>query len=115
MELLREDRDGVAVVSLPVPLEIDLARADEFRAALERTIGDAPTAVLDAARCEFFDSAGMGVLLSVHRTLRSRGGGLVLAGPTRMVREVFDMVGFDTIFHIHEDVAQAVAACRESA
>ena len=114
MELNAEQRSGIPVVSLPVRIEIDLANSEEFRQGLERSIGDSPMAVLDAANVEFFDSAGMGVLLAVHRTLEQRKGRLVLTGLTPPVREVFQMVGFDMIFQIYGDVAAAIDSFEES-
>jgi anti-anti-sigma factor len=114
MELRCERRSGIPVVSFPVSLEIDLSNADEFRRALGESIGDASLGVLDASNVEFFDSAGMGALLSVNRDLENRKGRLVLAGLTRPVQEVFRMVGFDMIFRTYVDVTAAVAACEES-
>lgn len=104
----REDR-GVTVIAAAGPLEVELSNADRFRDDLLATIGEARLAVFDATAVEFFDSAGMGALLAVHRSLEKRGGRLALAGLSRQVQEVFQMIGFDMVFPIYPDVAAAVA------
>jgi len=104
----REDH-GVTVVVVGGPLEVKVANADRFRDDLLATLGDARVAVLDASAVEFFDSAGMGSLLAVQRALEKRGGRLALAGLSRQILEVFQMIGFDMVFPIHPDVAAAVA------
>lgn len=109
MEFASREDHGVTVVVAGGPLEVELSNADRFRDDLLAKIGDAKLAVLDATAVEFFDSAGMGALLAVHRSLEKRGGRLALAGLSRQVQEVFQMIGFDMVFPIHPDVTAAVA------
>lgn len=111
MELERTDRDGVVVLGLADPVEIDVARVAAFKNAVGELLADDELrVVLDAGNIEFFDSAGMGGLLSLQKRLRGGGGELVLAALNRSVAEVFSMVGFDMVFRIFDDVEQAVAA-----
>ena len=103
------EQDGVKIVVVTNAPEVELSNADTFREDLLAAIGDATLVVLDATAVEFFDSAGMGALLTVHRKLEERQGQLALAGLARQVQEVFQMIGFDMVFAIHPDVAAAVA------
>lgn len=111
MDLLREIVDGVPVIGLAEPMEIDIGNCEEFKAAFTALI-DPPDrcVVLDASRVEFFDSAGMGSLLALQKRLKLQEGQLIIAGANRSVAEVFRMVGFDMLFHIHPDVASAVGS-----
>ncbi|HEX6852673.1 MAG TPA: STAS domain-containing protein [Candidatus Polarisedimenticolaceae bacterium] len=113
MRIDRRDEDGVAVVTVAEPGEIDLDRADAFRDTVLRAVGDAKRVVLDCTLVEFFDSAGMAALLSIQKEIvQRRRGAFALAGLHRSVLEVFRMVGFDVIFLFHPDAAAAVAAVR---
>ena len=109
------EEHGVRIVAVAEPLEVELSNADAFRDELRAAIGDASRAVLDATAVEFFDSAGMGALLAVHRSLETHGGKLAMAGLSKPVREVFQMIGFDMVFPVYADVAAAVAGLRGDA
>lgn len=105
--------NGVRVLTVAEPGEIDLDRLDDFRAGVLEAIGDASRVVLDCTLVEFFDSAGMGALLSIQKEIvEKRRGALAIAGLSRSILEMFRMVGFDSIFVIRPDVATAVAAVR---
>jgi len=116
MQLTREERDGVIVIGLDAPIEIDIGSSGAFKQGLLERIGEgAVRVVFDGSKVEFFDSSGMGALLSVHKRIRERGGEIALAGLNRSVSEVFHMVGFDVLFMIHPDVSAAIEALGRSA
>ena len=106
--------DGVTVVSFADEVEIDLAGSEAFRAAFEQEAGEAARVVFDASNVAFFDSAAMGVLLSVSRSVEARKGAIALCGLRRPVLEVFRMVGVDLVIPIHPDRAAAVASLASS-
>jgi anti-sigma B factor antagonist len=114
LRIERHVSDGVTVVSIAEPTEIDAATADSFKEAVAAAIDDSPKVVLDISRIEFFDSAGMGALLGIQKRVAQAEGRLVLTGQSRAVREVFQMVGFDLVFDVQPDVPLAVAALNES-
>ena len=95
MKLGRQQLEGVTVVAVSEPIEIDAGNAEAFKEALLEAIADDLQIVLDATLVEFFDSAGMGVLLAVQKRLAQSRGNLVLAGLNRAIQEIFKMVGFD--------------------
>jgi anti-anti-sigma factor len=49
---------------------------------------------------DYIASAGLGVLLSVQKRLRSSGQGLTLVGLNQHIRELFKIAGFDQVFQI---------------
>ena len=111
MQLTRAEVDGVTVIGLGEPMELDLGNTRAFKTGLLDLLNDADRQVVfDASNVTFFDSASMGALLSVQKRLRQRGGQLVLTGLNRSVREVFQMVGFDMVFATFTDVSSAVRA-----
>ncbi|MCP2340832.1 STAS domain-containing protein [Actinomadura rupiterrae] len=95
--------------------EIDLRTADALRAELTGLAGlkDGPACtdlVLDFGGVRFCDASGVGVLVSVRNALVARGGRLRLARVRPAQLRLLRVVGLDTLFPLHADVAGAVAA-----
>jgi len=113
MRVDRQDTEGVTVISVAEPIEVDIGNAEEFKAKALEAIGMARRVVLDASRVEFFDSAGMAALLSLQKRASQQQGKIVIAGLRRSVQEVFRMVGFDVVFETFREVQEAIAAIKE--
>jgi HptB-dependent secretion and biofilm anti anti-sigma factor len=56
--------------------------------------------VIDLAKLEFIDSAGLGMLLIVREEADKAHRSLVLRGPCGQVKRMFDVTKFDTIFTV---------------
>jgi anti-anti-sigma factor len=113
VRIVRRDVDGVAVLGLAEPGEIDLATSEAFRAGLLEASGTSDRVVLDCSLLEFLDSAGMSALLTLRREIvLQRRGRLTLACVNRPIQDILRMVGFDAVFPWYPDVPQALAALR---
>ncbi len=66
--------------------------------------------VIDLKGIEYISSAGLRSILSVGKKVRSDGGNLVFCNLRGMVREVFEISGFSSIFTIHDTREQALEA-----
>lgn len=53
--------------------------------------------VLDCSGLDYISSAGLRVLLMIHKSVTSKGGKFVLRNLTPGVKSVFDMTGFSQI------------------
>jgi anti-anti-sigma factor len=83
----------VPCVIIPAP-ELDIASAPALGAqVLELLAGDECDVVLDFTDVRLIDSAGIGVLLSANRRVRSAGGELIVANASEHVRRVFELTG----------------------
>ena len=80
---------------------LDAAQADKAQQFLDAA--DAPT-TLDFAQLEYISSAGLGVLLALHKRLLAAGGGLRLIRVNKHIHDIFRFSGFDRVFVI-ESVA----------
>jgi HptB-dependent secretion and biofilm anti anti-sigma factor len=56
--------------------------------------------VIDLAKLEFIDSAGLGMLLIIRDEADKGGRRLILRGPCGQVRRMFDVTKFDTLFTV---------------
>ena len=63
--------------------------------------------VIDLSGVTYISSSGLRALLSVRRRARSDGGDVVLCNMLPRVREIFEMVGFVSLFRIAPSVQEA--------
>ena len=71
---------------------------------------------LNLAGVPYIDSFGLGQLVSIWTSIRSRGGELVLLRPTDHVRQLLQITKLDSIFRISEQEPRSItSACTNSA
>lgn len=64
--------------------------------------------LFDFSNLEYISSAGLRVLLSAGKIIKSKGGSLVLCALNENVFEVFEITGFTEIFEIKASLARAM-------
>ena len=87
--------------TLNVALEgrLDTMTAPELEAAIKEDLNTVEAAVLDLKALEYVSSAGLRVILSIHKALAGKEG-LVVKNPNETVSEVFEVTGFSDILTI---------------
>ncbi len=104
-----EHVNGIVVVALDT--ELDANTALRVKQELGSAIGDqARRVVLDLSRLDFIDSAGLGVLVSLVKVLRARGGDMRLVGLKDPVRMIFQLTRLEKVFKIFGDREKALAS-----
>ena len=98
---------GAPVRLLALRGELDAHTAPDFEACLDD--GD-HRLVADGSALDYVSSAGLGVFMAFVEPARDGGGDLKIAALPERVFEVFDLLGFPTVFDMHETVAAAVGA-----
>lgn len=71
--------------------------------------------VLDLAKLEYMDSAGLGSLLKSYVAAQKYGGRVILAGVLPRVRDLLQLTKIEPLFQIFPTVAEAVAGLAKSA
>jgi anti-sigma B factor antagonist len=64
--------------------------------------------VLNLSAVNFVDSSGLGELVRTHASVRSHGGQLKLANPSKHVHDLLKMTKLDRVLDIEEDEASAL-------
>jgi anti-sigma B factor antagonist len=64
--------------------------------------------VLNLADVPYIDSFGLGQLISIWKSIRARGGQMILLRPTDYVKKLFQITKLNSIFPTSEGEAEAV-------
>ncbi len=91
-----------------MPWELTEQAADIVMEPLKSSAS--PMAVVDLSEVKFFGSAFLALLLRCHTAVKSRGGELVLSGPSKMARDLLKLTALDTLWAIYETRAEAIEA-----
>jgi anti-anti-sigma factor len=99
---------GVTKVVLEGSLGIEGAAAVDLQ--MNIIAGHHKTVLVDLQKVTFIGSMGLRALVSPARTIKNRGGKLVLFGPNEMVERVLNTSGIDTVIPVYHDYDAALAA-----
>ena len=100
MDILKNKQGDQLVVSLKGRL--DTNTAPELEKGVADDLAVAKVMRLDLKELDYISSAGLRVILTLHKSLHGRGASLVVAHPKDEVMEVFDMTGFSSFLTIEE-------------
>ena len=102
------EQDGVAVLSLEGFL--DAHTAPQFEEAIQKEINAGHRRiVIHCEKLTYISSAGLGVFMSFIEELREAGGDIKISGVIPKVLQVFEILGFQSLFDIVDTVPEAVA------
>ncbi len=93
-------RDGSTLTAV-ITGRIDTNSAPETEEKIMSEIKDADKLVLDIAHVDYISSAGLRVLLLLHKTMQPKGGMKVIH-INETVQEVLDITGFADILTLDE-------------
>ena len=87
--------------TLQVALEgrLDTTTAPDLEKELKYNLDDVDALTMDFAKLDYISSAGLRVLLSLHKVMQPKGGMKVI-NVNEIVSEVFDVTGFSDILTI---------------
>ena len=88
--------------------EVDIASIGERLDALLAQTDGPPLLVLDFARVRHMSSSALGMLITLHKKIRDRGGRLALCDVHPEIYEVFLITKLSEVFHIYENRATAM-------
>jgi anti-sigma B factor antagonist len=81
--------------------ELDATNRDQLRRVISEVLERGPTMlVVDLARLDFTDCAGLSVLVWAHGCLAQRGDELIIIGAKPIVRRLLHLTDMDTYLHL---------------
>lgn len=72
--------------------------------------GEAVTLLVDFSQVDYIASIGIRLLLTIAKTLKSRGGQVLLFGAMPLVEEVLSLSGLSQVIPIHANLEVALAS-----
>lgn len=92
---MKKKKEG-STLTVKISGRIDTATSPEFDNYVNENLGDATELILDFEEVNYVSSAGLRVLLSLHKKMLAKEG-LKLINVNEAVCDVFEVTGFDEI------------------
>lgn len=96
---IEEKREEEKLI-LKVTGRLDSATAPEMEEALSEMPENTGELLLDFSELEYISSAGLRVLLNMHKKMEKAEGRMTVTGVNEEVREVFVITGFSEILNM---------------
>jgi anti-anti-sigma factor len=105
-------RESPSLLLLILKGELDLVAANKVQEVLTEALLDpeCKDVIADMSELMFLDSAGLGMFITVLRSLEERGGSVSIAGCHPSVRRALTITRLDRVFQIFDSVSEARAA-----
>jgi anti-anti-sigma factor len=109
VEIVQQKSNDIVIIKLIGKLDSNTS------AQLEETIiplidSGEKKILVDGTQLDYISSAGLRVLLMAAKKLKASGGKIVLSSLKDYIKEVFEIAGFNMIFQIFSDNAEAEAS-----
>lgn len=86
--------------TVTAPNELCSSTSRAWKDRVAKNIADQMEASIDLSNTRFIDSSGLGVLLSLNKALRARGGVLKLLNPSAAVSQLIELIRLHSVFDI---------------
>lgn len=90
-------QDG-GCLTVKVEGRLDTNTSPELEAELQ--LDGVKEVAFDFSALEYISSAGLRVLMTVHKSMAASGGAMKILHPNAMVRGVFEITGLDSVFAV---------------
>ena len=108
MKIQIKKDEKVTVVS--VKGKMDAVSSPEFDKEIKRLIEeDGGIVIIDLGELDYISSSGLRSILAAGKVLTEKGGRLLLSSLKGMVKEVFEISGFNSIMPIYESLESALS------
>ena len=97
MNITKKLENGVLTVEMEGRL--DTGTAPQAEKELEADVAAAQQLVIDMSALQYVSSAGLRLILKLHKTMKEKGG-MVVKNVNESIMEIFDMTGFTSILAI---------------
>jgi anti-sigma B factor antagonist len=106
-------QDDLSVIALEG--FVDAHTAPQFENALQAEIeAGRHRIIVNCEKLSYISSAGLGVFMSFIEEVRERGGDIKICGLVPKVKHTFEILGFQDLFDLPEDLPAAVRRFAEA-
>jgi len=108
MQISTEEMAG-GITRVELEGRMDIAGAAAVDLKMNLIAGSAKKLLIDLQKVEFLGSMGLRSIVTPSRSVKSRGGTVVLFAPNDMVASVLKTSGIDTLLPVCHDMDAAIA------
>lgn len=109
MQMATEELAG-GVTKVVLDGRMDIAGAEAVDLKMNVIAGSKKLVLIDMQKVSFLGSMGLRSIFTVARTVKGRGGKIVLFGPDELVEKVLKTSGVDALVPIHHEFLSAITA-----
>lgn len=107
------ERDDLPVHVLTLTGYLDGHTFVELERCLDRLVKTGQTKlVFELSGLSYIASAGVGAFINCQHQVKHAGGNLQLVNPSPSVREIFAILGLESLFVIHDTIDAGIAAAK---
>lgn len=89
-------------ITLSISKNFTVEEVSEFRSAVNKLIEEGTiNFIFDFTECEFIDSTGLGVLVSIYKKCAEKNGNIKLRNMDVKVKKLFELTRLDRVFEIY--------------
>lgn len=97
------------IVVLNIEGYLDAHTAPQFEETIQAEVDQGHVQIIvDCEKLTYISSAGLGVFMGFIEEIREQGGDIKISGLNIKVKQIFDILHFDTIYDILSDVPAAI-------
>ncbi|MCX7679679.1 MAG: STAS domain-containing protein [Spirochaetes bacterium] len=107
LQITESSKDSIHIISLVG--EIDAKTAPHLKQALDSALASGKRKIaLDFTSLTYISSAGIGVLNAFLHALKNSNGTMVIANPSKTVRDTLDVMYFSKKVSVYPDLSSAI-------
>ena len=106
LSISTEKQAGAAIVHAEG--DLDVYTAPRLKEAIEQLMSNRGALIVDLSEVHFIDSTALGVLVAAHQQIKMNAGDFRLVVGDPFLLKIFHITGFDSVFSIFPQVADAL-------
>jgi anti-sigma B factor antagonist len=106
MNISNDLKGDVTVVSIEG--SIDSKTVSDAQSKIIELVTGKTKVILDMTKVEFLSSAGLRMLLTLYRQVKSQNGNIILVGVSEEIKDVMENTGFSSYFVFTENIDSGI-------
>lgn len=113
MELELRKRNNILIVGFKRKVNLNYANVEAFKSQILSALTPGMSVILDFAKLDFIDSAGLTVLIYLRKKILESNGTLKLANVGEKIIKLMEITRLHRIFEIHDSLESAIRSVRK--
>lgn len=109
MNITAREENGITIIEISGKMDTAISPAVHEKLVALRS-EDGSNVLLNLSRLDYMSSAGLRALLALAKQLEKEGGALRICNLNKVVQEVFEIAGFNSILKVFPSESEALAS-----